>query len=270
VVLYELICGRPPFEGKNYNAVLYSIVANPATPIMDLGAGDEDLWAILERALRKDPDRRWYSMRDFGEALATWLEDRDVHEDISGTSLQTTWLQWRRDGADQLESAPPQALSIDEVPSAFPPPPNLPQMQRSRVATVRKRRTGISAAAYVGLALALALLVYVLLRALSPREIVVQNSPVPSTAATTPARSEPASEFSVRAKSELSTEPAVPASALPVAGEDEAEDARSALPSAQQPQARPPRAPRRHPQPRPRSGIVADDPYGGGLKDPFK
>src|SRR5262249_31601411 len=39
VVVYETIAGRPPFEGKNYNAVLYSITANPPTPLTELEVG---------------------------------------------------------------------------------------------------------------------------------------------------------------------------------------------------------------------------------------
>jgi serine/threonine-protein kinase len=144
VVLYETITGRPPFEGKNYNAVLYSITANPPTPITELDVGDAELWTILERGLQKDPDRRWYSMRDFGEALARWLEDRDVHEDITGASLQTAWLQWNKE-EDQLDagpsSRPPQADGASGLPPLprLGPPPG--EGTRQRVITIRKPRS---------------------------------------------------------------------------------------------------------------------------------
>jgi len=141
VVLYESITGRPPFEGKNYNAILYSIIANPPTPITDLMTGDADLWSILERAMQKDPDRRWYSIRDLGEALARWLEDRQIHEDISGASLQSTWLQWKRD--DDVLSAGPSAPPPIDGSAPLPPLPPLPQLGpvgRQRVTTVRRPR----------------------------------------------------------------------------------------------------------------------------------
>lgn len=96
VVLYEAVVGRPPFDGKNYNAVLYSITANPPTPITDLSVGDAELWRILDKALQKDPDRRWHSMRELGECLSRWLSDRGIHEDITGASLESHWLEGPR------------------------------------------------------------------------------------------------------------------------------------------------------------------------------
>jgi serine/threonine-protein kinase len=139
VVLYETIAGRSPFEGKNYNAVLYSIIANPPTPITTLNAGDEDLWGILERGMQKDPDRRWYSMRDFGEGLARWLEERDVREDITGSSLQTTWLEWKKGGGDAL-SAGPSAAPAPRGAVELPPVPVFEGGSRARVITVRRQR----------------------------------------------------------------------------------------------------------------------------------
>ncbi|HEX3595896.1 MAG TPA: serine/threonine-protein kinase [Polyangiaceae bacterium] len=142
VLLYEAITGRAPFQGKNYNALLYSIVANPPTPAMELGGGDADLWTILERGFRKEADQRWFSMRDFGEALAHWLEDRDVHDDITGASLSATWLTWKKD-EDELHRPP--AWGEDgprgsQVPGALPPVPDLGAEARARVETIRKTR----------------------------------------------------------------------------------------------------------------------------------
>src|SRR5262249_32334831 len=141
-VLYEAITGAAPFQGKNYNSLLYSIIANPPTPVVDLGCGDADLWAILERGLRKEADQRWFSMRDFGEALAHWLEDRDVREDITGASLSATWLDWKKD-EDELHRPP--AWGEDggrgsQQPGALPPPPELLPEVRARVETIRKSR----------------------------------------------------------------------------------------------------------------------------------
>ncbi|MBM4363200.1 MAG: serine/threonine protein kinase, partial [Deltaproteobacteria bacterium] len=139
VVLYETITGRPPFEGKNYNAVLYSIIANPPTPIADLAVGDADLWGILERALQKDPDRRYYSIRDLGEALARWLLDHDVQDDVGGASLQTTWLQWRRD-EDALVGGPSVPPPPGSSSGPLPPIPAAPALPREREITQRRGR----------------------------------------------------------------------------------------------------------------------------------
>jgi serine/threonine-protein kinase len=93
VVLYELITGRCPFVGQNYNALLRAIIEQPPLPLMALGIRDERLWSIIERGLRKRPQERWPSMRELGEQLAFWLLDQGIGEDITGTSLQRTWLR---------------------------------------------------------------------------------------------------------------------------------------------------------------------------------
>lgn len=218
VVLYELVAGRPPFEGKNYNAVLYSIVANPPTSLVDLGVGDTELWAILERALQKDPDRRWYSMRDFGEALATWLEDHGVTDDITGASLQTTWLQWKKEG-DQLASAPPTAgpesTSAPPTTANIPPPPALPaRLRQDTLKTARTRRSqhlplAVAGGAVILIAVAAAV-------ALSQQETVVEGGPLPE---------------AIRTSEEARDEDRSSATAVPVPAPATPEPRRSAPPA---------------------------------------
>ena len=93
VVLYEAITGELPFEGHNYNAILYAVINEAAPSIVDRGCGDAALWRLLERGLRKAPEERWQSMRELGEALALWLYEAGVREDVCGASLRTTWLE---------------------------------------------------------------------------------------------------------------------------------------------------------------------------------
>ena len=124
VVLYEMISGRPPFEGKNYNAVLYSIVANEPLPITQVAAGDEQLWEVVKTGLAKDPDQRWQSTRELGVALARWLQARGISEDITGASIDAAWLQRQslHDGdsvKSPLASEPPAAPSSGIDRSAY-------------------------------------------------------------------------------------------------------------------------------------------------------
>jgi serine/threonine-protein kinase len=108
VVLYEMIAGRTPFEGKNYNALLYAIIADEPTPLTDIGFGDGALWQILRRGFEKDPVRRWQSIRDLAAELARWLISHGQREDITGASLNLQWLRRVRSSADLLSSmAPP-------------------------------------------------------------------------------------------------------------------------------------------------------------------
>ncbi|WP_438032826.1 protein kinase domain-containing protein [Sorangium sp. So ce204] len=92
VVMYELITGRRPFSGETLSAVIVAIFSKEPVPTTELGAGDEALWAILQRGLAKSPADRWPSMRALGRALAAWAVERGVTADVAGTSLAHQWL----------------------------------------------------------------------------------------------------------------------------------------------------------------------------------
>jgi serine/threonine-protein kinase len=128
VVLYELLTARMPFSGNNYNAVLWAIVNEPVKPITDLGAGNSALWKLLERGLRKEPLERWGSMRELGVALALWLYERGVREDICGSSLRATWLEpGAEDSVPISPTDPPVDLAhLEEASGSFAPPSSGP------------------------------------------------------------------------------------------------------------------------------------------------
>jgi tetratricopeptide (TPR) repeat protein/predicted Ser/Thr protein kinase len=65
VVLYELLAGRPPFEGETVVDVFDAILREEPAPFSLGGdpAGPE-LQRILRRMMAKDPDRRYQNMRD--------------------------------------------------------------------------------------------------------------------------------------------------------------------------------------------------------------
>ena len=92
VVLYEMLTGRVPFQGENYNALLWAIIEAPPASTTEFAAGDSELWGMLERGLAKTSAERWESMRALGQALARWLHDHGEREDASGASLRGAWL----------------------------------------------------------------------------------------------------------------------------------------------------------------------------------
>ena len=92
VMLYEMITGAMPFKNKNYNALIQSIVNDDPKPSTDFSAGDAELWRVIARGLEKSVDDRWASMTELGEALALWLYEHGVKEDISGNSVRALWL----------------------------------------------------------------------------------------------------------------------------------------------------------------------------------
>lgn len=92
VVLYEMLTGHVPFKHKNYNALMQAILHEKPVPTVNLGAGDRELWLVLAKGLEKSREKRWSSMSKLGEALAFWLCDRGVTEDVCGNSLRAVWL----------------------------------------------------------------------------------------------------------------------------------------------------------------------------------
>jgi len=104
IVLYELVTGVVPFSKSNYNALMQAIIHDEPTPMPEDTAGDASLWQIIERGLAKRPSQRWSDMTEFGEALALWLYERGIKEDLSGNSIRAVWLD-RVTGLAQLDTA---------------------------------------------------------------------------------------------------------------------------------------------------------------------
>jgi serine/threonine protein kinase len=99
VMLYEMITGAVPFKNKNYNALIQSIVNDDPRPSTEFSAGDAELWRVISRGLEKSVEDRFASMTDLGEALALWLYEHGVKEDISGNSVRALWLDGPLPGA---------------------------------------------------------------------------------------------------------------------------------------------------------------------------
>jgi hypothetical protein len=73
VLLFELLTGRPPYEG-HVGAVLGQILAAPVPSVQELRPDiDERLEAICRQAMAKEPGARFPSMASFAEALGQYL-----------------------------------------------------------------------------------------------------------------------------------------------------------------------------------------------------
>jgi serine/threonine-protein kinase len=68
IVLYELLRGRPPFQGPTPLAVLRQHVENPVPPLPP--EVPEDAQAVVRRCLAKEPSGRYHSAAELDEALA--------------------------------------------------------------------------------------------------------------------------------------------------------------------------------------------------------
>jgi serine/threonine protein kinase len=106
VVLYEMVTGTIPFRKANYNALMHAIINDAPKSITEYNAGDATLWQVVERGLAKSREERWPNVTEFGEALAFWLYEHGIKEDLSGNSIRAVWL----DGALSVaRDLPPSA-----------------------------------------------------------------------------------------------------------------------------------------------------------------
>ena len=156
-LLYELLKGKPPFEGDTAQRVVASILSAP-TPPMDGLPAPEGVGPIIAACLEKSPDQRWQNVRDIKLALkgaaarpsppalvekSRWL--------LAGTALAMAalgaavmfWLKPARPAPPQqvFELAPPAgAKSIDEL--SISPDGRLLAIAADRRLWIRVNETG--------------------------------------------------------------------------------------------------------------------------------
>jgi eukaryotic-like serine/threonine-protein kinase len=124
VVLYETITGVVPFQKSNYNALMHAIINEDPVSTVECGAGDKSLWHIIERGLQKEREARFPSVSELGEALALWLYEHGIKEDLSGNSIRAVWLDPNMSSA-QFRSARPAADAGDVSSAAVSKTPTM-------------------------------------------------------------------------------------------------------------------------------------------------
>jgi serine/threonine-protein kinase len=78
-ILYEILTGRPPFQGGSRNELLRRVrEEKPARPRQAPGTARPDLEAVCLKALAKDPAERYASAKELAEEVQRWLADEPV------------------------------------------------------------------------------------------------------------------------------------------------------------------------------------------------
>ena len=92
VILFELVCGQLPFQGRTFGKLLAQIERDPAPQPQTLNpAVDERLSGIILKALAKVPEERFASAKALADVLDAYL----IGPPSSGTSLKdaAAWLK---------------------------------------------------------------------------------------------------------------------------------------------------------------------------------
>ena len=72
-VLYEALCGKPPFFGPPSYVLFHTIHHEPPSPRTINSKTPKSLAAICQKAMAKHPDKRYPSCKELAQALRYWL-----------------------------------------------------------------------------------------------------------------------------------------------------------------------------------------------------
>ena len=107
VVLYEMLTGQLPFKGEYESALIYSILDEEPEPIQQHCPGiSSELLHVLNRALEKDPENRYQSMKDVLIDLKRLRRDTDKKipsSELSTQNQHTNPLSANKSGKDPKE-----------------------------------------------------------------------------------------------------------------------------------------------------------------------
>lgn len=102
VVLYELLSGRPPFDGETVADVCARILVSAPPPLKDVPAA---LAAVVMKCLEKDPERRFENVADLARSLVPFvtekkhtevMQQQQEEEPCGGLVLAPPLLSWAR------------------------------------------------------------------------------------------------------------------------------------------------------------------------------
>ncbi len=134
VTLFEMLSGRPPFEGDSAVSIMMKHVTDPVPRLRDIEPGTPpDLQAVVEKALAKDPMDRYQSAAEMAAAL------RRASLDASATIIEAA-SEPAQAGETFIESASyPEPARVAPAPpqvaeSAAPPAPATRQGAATRQA----------------------------------------------------------------------------------------------------------------------------------------
>jgi WD40 repeat protein len=98
-IFYEMLTGRPPFQGSTPQETLVQVTALDPVPVCRLNpAVPQDLETVCLKCLEKEPAKRYASCRELADDLARWQRAEPIHARPVGP-LGRLWRWCRRNPA---------------------------------------------------------------------------------------------------------------------------------------------------------------------------
>jgi serine/threonine protein kinase len=116
VVMYEMMTGRPPFDGANLMQLLWKHVSDPPPPMRDVAPSEVEihpgLEAVVLKLLEKSPADRYQRAEDLLEALwSLGLQDRRAAQGMFSMSGVAAVVSYD----DPQDTQPPAPLSLTKT-----------------------------------------------------------------------------------------------------------------------------------------------------------
>mgnify|MGYP003289683694 CR=1 FL=1 len=90
VVLYEMLAGRPPFEGATNSDVIVSVLEREPLPLSRDAEVPAGLERVISKALRKRKEQRYQTLGDLAVDLKNLKEELEVESRLKGVLLPKT------------------------------------------------------------------------------------------------------------------------------------------------------------------------------------
>ncbi len=89
LVLFEMLTGHVAFDADNPASLIAAILTSQPQPLRGAPKLPSDVQRLINRAIEKDPDKRWQTARELREALETILV---AHTPLPTRRLRMPWL----------------------------------------------------------------------------------------------------------------------------------------------------------------------------------
>lgn len=138
VIMYQMLAGRRPFEGKNFSQLLFRIALEPAPQLAEVAPDcPPALVDIVCKAMHREPEQRYQSCDQFRQDLEAWVRTQAAEDGTIpsyenngpysgrnrlsysgiGTDSWNSWNSWGSgsDGPPDSSRSFPSSISVSDI-----------------------------------------------------------------------------------------------------------------------------------------------------------